>query len=78
MEKFSKAVSKTIQINKVAIKVLEKIKLKHQFPLIKNECQVLQKLDHPNIINYLDVFEDLENIFIVTELVKGKDLFQIY
>lgn len=36
--------------HKVAIKVIPKKKLKNKINLIKNECQILQKLDHPNIL----------------------------
>ena len=63
---------------KVAIKVLEKQKLSKHISLIKNEWQILKGLDHPNIINFLGVFESQESVYIVTELWEGKDLFQIY
>jgi serine/threonine protein kinase len=35
---------------KLAIKVLPKKKLITKVDCIKKECQILQKLDHPNII----------------------------
>ena len=41
---------KTNSAVKVAIKVLPKKKLKTKIKYIKDECQILQKLDHPNII----------------------------
>lgn len=35
---------------KVAVKVISKKKLKNKINHIRNECQILQKLDHPNIL----------------------------
>lgn len=66
------------QSKKVAIKVLEKAKMKHNYASIKNECQILKRLDHPNIIKYLGVYEDEANVFIITELIEGRDLFDVY
>lgn len=57
---------------------MEKAKLKHSLFYVKSECQILQKLDHPNIINYLDFFEDEENVYVVTEYVEGRNLFHLY
>jgi serine/threonine protein kinase len=39
------------------------------------EIRLLQKLGHPNIMTMEDVFEDEENIYIVTELMCGGELF---
>ena len=32
-------------------------------------------LHHPGIINFIERFEDAGNIYVVTEIVKGGDLF---
>jgi len=40
-----------------------------------NEISVLAKLDHPNIIKLYEYFIDDENIYIVTEICRGGELF---
>jgi serine/threonine protein kinase len=42
--------------DQVAIKCMPKKKLKTKISFVKNECQVLQKLDHPNIIKVKSLF----------------------
>lgn len=32
------------------------------------------KLDHPNIIKLYDIYEDKNNLFVITELCEGGDL----
>jgi len=34
----------------------------------------MAKLDHPNIIKYLEYFEDDQNFYFVSEYMKGGDL----
>jgi len=44
-----------------------------------NEWKTLEKLDHPNIVRALDVYQDanqpLEHFSLVTEFIGGRDLF---
>lgn len=68
-------------INKVtgknaAVKIVTKKKLLHDdLMALNNEMEILSNLDHPHIIKLYETFnEDLE-IFIVTELVEGGELF---
>ena len=60
---------------KVAIKVLNKAKLQNHLEIIQEEIEVLQKLDHPNIVRYYETYEDKKNIYIVMEYVGGGELF---
>jgi calcium-dependent protein kinase len=37
---------------------------------------VLKNLDHPNIIKYIETFENKDYLYIVTELCEGGELYQ--
>ena len=41
----------------------------------RREIEVLRICDHPYVIKLLDVFESIEYIFIILELMEGGDLF---
>lgn len=62
---------------KVAIKVIEKKRIvqealdKH----IKREIAIMKALNHPNIVNMMDVMASRERIYVVMELVPGGELF---
>lgn len=47
----------------------EKIRLQY-------EVEVLKNLNHPNIVRLFEVYESKENIFLVTELCDGRELFE--
>lgn len=48
---------------------------KEDLEKMKNELLILKKLDHPNIVKVVDVYEDDETSYIVTELCTGGELF---
>jgi len=59
-----------------AVKILtKKIMTVSELDQIYNEIEIMKVCKHPNIIKLIDNFEDNENIYIVTELLKGGDLF---
>lgn len=61
---------------KVAIKVLMKEKLSAQdMNLILREVAILSSCNHPNIIQFIEVNENENAIFIVMEYAKGGNLF---
>ncbi|OMJ94229.1 hypothetical protein SteCoe_2717 [Stentor coeruleus] len=61
-------------LRKVAIKT---ISLKHSCSnSLLREANILQELDHPNIIKVIDAYTDEKNLYIVTELCKGGELFK--
>ncbi|RKP30123.1 Pkinase-domain-containing protein [Metschnikowia bicuspidata] len=41
---------------------------------VNRELQILRKLDHPNIVRLKSFYEDIENYYLVMELVPGGDL----
>lgn len=44
--------------------------------LLQNELSILGEKSHPNIIRIIDLIEDTENYYVVSELVKGGELFK--
>mmetsp|Transcript_23274 Transcript_23274/g.41178 ORF Transcript_23274/g.41178 Transcript_23274/m.41178 type:complete len:492 (+) Transcript_23274:166-1641(+) len=64
-----------------ACKIVRKRRLAHErkhrvLKQLRTEVDVLKKLNHPNIVQFKDFFEDRNNLFIVMELVGGGELFQ--
>ena len=42
---------------------------------LKYEIDILKNLNHPNILRLYEVYENKNNIFLVTELCDGRELF---
>ena len=63
---------------KVAIKILERSKLKKIEDLIRfeREIEILKKLKHPNIVQLYCVIETERQIYLIMEYLKGIELFQ--
>ena len=49
---------------KVAIKVLDKSKMADSMDAIMEEIQVLNILDHPNIVNHMETYDDVNLVYI--------------
>ena len=63
---------------KVAIKVLNKIKLHSQPELKKKaerEMSILKKMFHKNIVKLFEIMETAQRLYIVTEFCEGGDLY---
>lgn len=60
---------------KVAIKVLNKNKLKDHIDAIQEEVNILTRLDHPNIVKYYETYIDEKYIYLVMEYIGGGELF---
>ena len=41
----------------------------------KQEIAILQQLDHPHILKLYEYFEDEKNVYLITELCRGGELF---
>ena len=48
----------------------------HEKVRLKYEINILKNLIHPNIVRLIEVFEDKNYIFLVTELCDGRELFE--
>lgn len=62
--------------HEVAIKVMNKAKLKEHLEAIQEEVDILTKLDHPNIVKYYETYIDEKYIYLVMEYIGGGELFQ--
>ena len=61
----------------VAIKVINKNGMSDEdVEMILNEIQLMQQVDHPNIVKYYETFNDKKYIYLVMELCTGGDLFK--
>ena len=61
-----------------AIKRIHKAALEKEKGSLNNimrEFELLKELDHPNVMKVYEAYEDSKDIFIVTELLKGGELF---
>ena len=62
---------------KVAIKIITKSKLKNQqVELLKSEIDIMKVCKHPNIVQFIDHYENSEYIFIVMEYLQHGHLRQ--
>jgi calcium-dependent protein kinase len=43
---------------------------------LRNEIEILRRLDHPNIVRPLEVFEEKQRLYLVMELCTGGDLYE--
>ena len=62
-----------------AIKIMQKFAIEKQqiyVQLLQNELSILGEKSHPNIIRIVDLLEDNDNYYVVSELVKGGELFK--
>ena len=63
----------------VAIKVLKKDKMSiADLAHVMDEVDLLRKVDHPNIVEYFETYEEKKNLFLVMELCTGGELFDSY
>ena len=69
-----KASRKEFAIKVMAKRQIEKQKIYVQ--LLQNELSILGEKSHPNIIRIVDLLEDNTNYYVVSELVKGGELFK--
>lgn len=57
-----------------AVKVIQKIRVQ-DYQTFVNEIEILKKLDHPNIVNIIETYENERVCFIVLEHCRGGELF---
>lgn len=58
-----------------AVKIIDKKALKGKEDSLENEIKVLRRLEHPNIVELMETFEDKEHVYLVIQLVTGGELF---
>lgn len=57
-----------------AVKVISKKKIKNMETFLQ-EVEIMKKLDHPNVLKLYEYFIDEEDVFLITEICKGGELF---
>ena len=67
--------SSAVKGKRYAIKSITKNRVKKNINMMKRELEILQQVDHPNIIKLYEIYEDQKYIHMVTELCTGGDLF---
>mmetsp|Transcript_9354 Transcript_9354/g.20426 ORF Transcript_9354/g.20426 Transcript_9354/m.20426 type:complete len:357 (-) Transcript_9354:319-1389(-) len=66
----------TVTEETVAVKCIRKDKLDQEdAAALKVEVKILRNCNHPNIIRFFGMFEDDKTFYIVTELVRGGEMF---
>ncbi|RJE22462.1 calcium calmodulin-dependent protein kinase [Aspergillus sclerotialis] len=60
---------------KVAIKIILKKNVRGNERMVYDELEMLQALNHPNIVHFVDWFESKDKFYIVTQLATGGELF---
>lgn len=60
-----------------AVKIIKKKALaEDERKKLKNEAEILRKLDHPNVVKLYEIFEDKKYYYIITEFLTGGELFE--
>ena len=62
-----------------AVKIMQKKAIEKQkiyVELLMNELSILSEKSHPRIMRIIELIEDEENYYIVSEVLKGGELFQ--
>lgn len=54
---------------------MDKQKLADNIESIIEEVKILNILDHPNIVNYIETYDDQKYIYLVMEFINGGQLF---
>ena len=57
-----------------ACKTIPRKKIKN-WERFETEIKILQTLDHPHVIKLYEYFEDTKNVYLITELCSGGELF---
>lgn len=61
--------------NKVAIKQMARNRIRKPSRL-QNEISVISNADHPNIVRVYEIYEDPRNVYFVTEVLEGGELYE--
>ncbi|KAJ5508272.1 hypothetical protein N7527_010415 [Penicillium freii] len=60
---------------KVAVKIILKKNVRGNEGMVHDELEMLQSLQHPHIVSFVDWFESKDKFYIVTQLATGGELF---
>lgn len=57
-----------------AVKTIEKVKLKGNFNILRNEFEILRSVDHPYVNQFYEIFQDEKYYHFVLEYCEGGDV----
>lgn len=57
-----------------AIKIIEKNSFMQDHPKMKSEVEIMKCIDHPNCLRFIEVYESLNKVYIVMEMLQGGEL----
>jgi serine/threonine protein kinase len=60
----------------LAVKSVNKSRIR-RLDHLRREVRLLSKMNHPNVLTMVDVYEDAESVHIVTEKCEGRELFDV-
>ncbi|EDV29000.1 uncharacterized protein TRIADDRAFT_49758 [Trichoplax adhaerens] len=60
---------------KFAIKCIDKRAVKGKEKSLENEIAILQKVEHPNIVKLIELYDSKTHLYLIMELVTGGELF---
>ncbi len=69
----------TLTGEKVAVKILEKSKIKSQKDVdrISREIKILKRMHHPNVIQLYEIIENEHSLFLAMEYCPNGELFEL-
>jgi serine/threonine protein kinase len=75
--KFYEATSRKNPDYKIAIKIVEKRDMdEEELMNLAREVEILRKVDHMNIVRYIETYDERDFIYLCMELINGSDLLQ--
>jgi calcium-dependent protein kinase len=57
------------------MKMIPRDRINADIDMLERELEILMSIDHPNIINFYEIYMDDNYFSFVTELCEGSDLF---
>ena len=77
--KNSRSIANSYFSYQVAVKVLEKSKIKDKKDIerISREIKILKQLHHPNVVQIYEIIETEKDLYLVMEFASGGELFDL-
>jgi serine/threonine protein kinase len=62
-----------------AVKYIQKQEIDNakEIQRFQSEVEILEKMDHFNIVKLYEVYEDDKNFYLIMDLIKGGELFDV-
>ncbi len=70
------AAKKSFEKKRFALKSIPRDRIQKDIELLEQELNILLEVDHPNIINFYEIYMDESHFHFVNELCEGGELFE--